>query len=288
MIDHIDDVLRKLLIREMPIKKSEIDVAFDQPKREWAAQLSRPTLNIFLLDVHENTKLRQKQWGVESRDNGRVVQRMTPVRVDLHYLITAWATEPEDEHRILTRALLALLRFPFLPEDLLPEEMSGQPVEMPIEVAQTTGLQNAADVWSVLDNEIRPNIKCMVTAAVDPYQPFEGPMVRTRELRVGPGELRPAAGEEGMELQLQPPLEPVDGDRFWTVGGQLHGDVAPGTARLTLVERGVDVPIRPEGRFTIGNLQAGDYTLELWVEGEKKPSRFEVTVPSETYDIGKS
>ena len=44
----------------MPTKKNEADLAFDQPNREWSARLNRPTLNIFLHDMHENVKLRTR------------------------------------------------------------------------------------------------------------------------------------------------------------------------------------------------------------------------------------
>jgi len=61
MIDELDEVLRKFLIREIPIKNTDVDIKFDMPKREWSARLNRPTLNLFLYDIRENTKLRQAQ-----------------------------------------------------------------------------------------------------------------------------------------------------------------------------------------------------------------------------------
>jgi len=61
MIDELDEVLRKFLIREVPIKNGDVDIKFDMPKREWSARLNRPTLNLFLYDIRENAKLRQAQ-----------------------------------------------------------------------------------------------------------------------------------------------------------------------------------------------------------------------------------
>jgi hypothetical protein len=274
MIDHIDEVLRQLLIREIPIRNGEVDIEFYQPKREWSARLSRPTLNLFLLEIHENNKLRSPRWEVERQEDGQVTQRRTPVRVDLHYIVTAWANEPEDEHRILTRTLLAFLRCPFLPEDLLPDSLRDQPMEIPIEVAQQTALQNAIDVWSVLDNEMRPAFKCIVTVALNPYMPVNEPVVRTRELRVGQSKV--------------PLLEQLDAqagqDRFWRVGGRVRGDGPLENLRLKLVEQGRNVPVQPEGRFVIGNLRAGDYTIEISAEGQK-PSQHEITVPAKSYDL---
>ena len=70
MIDDLDQVLRQLLIRELPIKNREVDVDFDQPTREWSGRLSRPTLNLFLYDLRENNKLRQTRpaWARSLRD----------------------------------------------------------------------------------------------------------------------------------------------------------------------------------------------------------------------------
>jgi hypothetical protein len=276
MIHDLDEVLRQLLIREIPIKNGEVDIKFDQPKREWSSRLSRPTLNLFLYDVRENAKLRQAQptWHLERHDDGTATRRLKPVRVDLHYMVTAWTTEPEDEHRLLTGTLLALFRNPQLPEDLLPESFQNQPVPIAIMVAQDEELQNPADVWSALDNEMRPAITCVVTMALDPYHPITGPMVRTRELRIGPSSLPPS---QKLNKETEPHV-------FWTIGGTVHTDKPLEDLRLTLVERGLDVPLQPEGRFAIGSLEAGDYTLELAVDGGR-PIHYKITVPSPDYDI---
>lgn len=110
IIDFIDEALRQLLTRELPIKNGEVDIAFNQPKREWSACASRPTLNLFLFDIRENNKLRQSTpaFDIERGDNGMVVQRRKPIRLDLYYMITAWAADAEDEHRLLARAVMAL------------------------------------------------------------------------------------------------------------------------------------------------------------------------------------
>lgn len=274
MIDAVDEVLRQLLIREIPVRNSEIDIEFFQPSREWSARLSRPTLNLFLHEVNENTELRSPRWKTEREENGQVTQRRTAVRVDLNYMVTAWANEPEDEHRILARTLLALLRYPFLPDELLPPVLQNQPMEIPIEVAQKSALQNDIDVWSVLDNEMRPAFKCMVTLALNPYPPVTEPLVRTRELRVGQAD--------------KLPLEQFDAraglDRFWRVGGRVQADEPLEDLRMKLVDKGLDVPIQSGGRFIVGNLKAGDYMLEISAEG-RKPSLHEITVPSKSYDL---
>lgn len=275
MINDLDEALRQLLIREIPIRNGEVDITFDQPKREWSARLNRPTLNLFLFDIHENKKLRQSQpmWEVERTNGDTVTKRRKPVRVDLRYLITAWANEPEDEHRLLSRSLMALVRHPHIPEELLPENLQGQPVPVPITVAQEEDLRNPADVWGSIDNEWRPGIPCVLTLALDPYRPVTEPIVRTRELRIGQT-LNPYTQQ----------FTPASEDLFWTVGGRLRSSKPFDQAHIILVEQGLEVPLQPEGRFAIGNLRAGDYTLEIAVEG-RKPRRHKITVPSADYDL---
>lgn len=275
MFHDLDEVLRRLLIREIPIKNGEVDIAFDQPTRDWAARLSRPTLNIFLHDIRENLKLRHsQQWIVEQQPDGTAIQRRTPVRVDLHYMITAWANEPDDEHNLLARTLMALFRQPHMPFDLLPESLQDQPRPIPLQVAQTDEFLNPADVWNALDNEIRPSVVLTVTLAIDPYQPLITPLVRTRELRLGQA-ARPAA---------QSLIPETAADVFWTIGGTVRSDGPLADLRLTLVERGLDVEMDEEGCFAIGRLQAGDYTLEIARNGQiLKKAR--ITVPSPDYEL---
>ncbi len=274
MINDVDKVLRQLLVREMPIQNGEIKIEFEQPKREWSARLNRPTLNIFLHDLRENNTLRQAEWEIKRNGDGSLSRHRMPIRLDLYYVITAWASHPEDEHLLLTRALMVLFLQPFLPEDLLPDSLRGQPKPIQMRTAQRDEQYNPADLWGVLDNELRPAIDCIVTVALNPYQEFPLSLVRTRDLRV-----RQADGGD---------LPPLDGaaerDQFWTVGGILHGEGPLETIRLRLVERGLDIPIQTGGRYVLGNLEAGDYTLEV-AATDGQPSQHKITVPSENYDV---
>ncbi len=266
MINDLDETLRRLLIRELPIKNGEVNIEFDQPKREWSARLNRPTLNVFLHDLRENATLRQTDWEIKRNGDGKVTKQRTPVRMDLHYMITAWAKESDDEHRLLARTIIALFRHPTLPDDLLTESLRSQPVPIPVRVAEPDALRNPADIWSAMDNELRPAIACIVTLAFNPYQAFTGPIVKTRDLR-----FRQVAEDEVQ-------------DRFWMVGGTLRGTGPFDQIHLTLNERGLDVPVAPNGDFIVGNLDKGEYTLTISVEG-RELQQHQISVPSPTYDI---
>ena len=276
MFHDIDEVLRQLLIRGIPIRNGEVDVVFDQPTRDWTARLSRPTLNLFLHNVRENVRLRgSQQWFMEQNPDGSVTQRRAPARIDLHYMITAWANEPDDEHNLLARALMALLREPNLPKDLLPESLESQPLPCPLQVAQEDAARNPGEVWNALDNEMRPSISLMVTVAIDPYLPLVTPLVRTRELRIGQAQApayqqKLSAGSEASAL--------------WTIGGTVHTDEPADAMVVRLVERGLDVPVGADGQFAISKLRKGTYTLEIRLDGHTAKSQV-IEVPAPDYEL---
>jgi hypothetical protein len=274
MIEVIDDALKKLLIRELPIKKNEVDIAFDQPKREWSAKISRPTLNLYIYDIHENNKLRMsKQWAATRNPDGTASERRPPLRLDLHYMISAWATDPQDEHRLLARSLAALLRTSQIPLDLLPDSLKQHDRPVQIEVAQPDLMRNATDVWSVLDNEMRPAIPCTITMPLDPFEPQVGPIVISREIRTG------------ITTELEEHITDESRNQFWMVGGMVRSIEPLGEAVLRVRGHGVDLPVGADGEFVIGKLHAGDYTLELRVKNRKKPHLHKITVPSGNYDL---
>ena len=275
MIADLDRTIRNLLINEMPISDGEIDIKFDQPTRDWSARLTRPTLNFYLYDVRENNTLRQQQWQ-RANGNGRdhlAWQKRMPYRVDCHYMMTVWAAEAEDEHRLLTRAMLALFRFPILPPEQMLGEMQGQPFEVPAALARHDRLTNPAEVWSAIDNDMRPAISYMVTLALDPWTEVSGPIVRTPILRTG----------QAHTLPHLPQMVQISERAF--IGGVVRQDAQPqvgievaikGTGYLTMTDA--------NGRFRLGALPTGSYTLIAWPP-HGKPKQTDIAIPQPSYDI---
>jgi hypothetical protein len=271
MIDDLDEALRLLLIRELPVKNGEVDIQFHQPRREWSARLSRPTLNLFLYDLKENVKLRPASpaWRVEQRGDHTVTLRQRPVRVELRYVLTAWANEPADEHRLLARAVMALFRFPELPVDVLPESLQGQPAPITVEVAQPDGLVNPSDFWSAMDNEMRPAIMCCISMALDPNKPFTTPLVTGRQLRF-------VDADTG---RVETP-----GVVLWGVSGKLLGLPPLRPAQMTLVERALNIPVERDGTFILRGIPEGEYTLEVSVVNGPS-AHLKLVVPARNYEL---
>lgn len=272
MIDELDEVIRKLLIDQLPIKNGEVDIAFDQPRREWSARLSRPTINLFLHDVRENNTLRGHQWQ-QVRPNGsnQSQQKRTPIRVDCHYAVSIWAAEPEDEHRLLTRCLMALFRHPVISQERLTGRLQGQSFDLQARAAAHDRLTNLAEFWGALDNELRPTISYMVTMALEPWEAFTGPLVSTFTLRTG--QTRAPARRKAL-------VEATDETALF-IGGTVRREKEPVSGiRVALRGTGYMAVTGDDGRYVLGlgGLSPGDYTLLAW-PSDGKPVQREIGVP---------
>lgn len=110
--------LLELRFREdEPITGTPTSVAIVRTEDLEAANLptlvSRPALTIFLYRVDFNKTMRAAWSGVGLND-GR-----SHLALDLHFLLTAWADNAENEHLILGRALQAIEDTPILAGPLL-------------------------------------------------------------------------------------------------------------------------------------------------------------------------
>ncbi len=179
-----DETIRDLLIKNVPIDLTEVDISFEAPDREWSGRLSRPTVNCFLYDVRENLDLRQTDWEVQKR-NGKATSKRLPARIDATYQVTVWARAPEDEHRLLWRTLVALFRNLIIPEESLRGQLRNQTFPTKAVVVQPSQARaNPAELWQALDNRIRPALTYTVTVPLDQDLVFEAPMVFTRRTRL--------------------------------------------------------------------------------------------------------
>ncbi len=190
MLHDLDRTIEKLLRDRGGLKESEIDISFEQPTSEWSGTISRPTINCWAFDLRENTKLRSMDMQVNRDVKKKMANlRMVPMRVDVTYLITAWARKAEDEHQLLWRALGTLAHFMALAPETCEGALKEQPYELPLLVAQITeAAHNMTDLWSVLDNEMKMGFTLATTLALDLQRVLEAPLVLEGRLRFGQSE----------------------------------------------------------------------------------------------------
>ena len=111
MIHEVDSALRALIDRETGIR--DVEVVFDAPTRDWASRRTTPTVDVYLYDIRED--MRRRERGVlneYNEDQSRIIGRHLPPRhFQLSYLVTAWTQRPEDEHWLLSALLATFLRY---------------------------------------------------------------------------------------------------------------------------------------------------------------------------------
>lgn len=233
-------------------------VVFDRPVEGFSP--AQATIDLFLYDVRENMELRSNEPIIE-RNNGQATIHRPPLRVLCSYLVTAWpgaATGDEmalREHRLLSQALQVLARYPTIPANLLKNtSLEAQEPPLPMITAQTDGLKNPSEFWTALGNKLRPSISLSVTISMQPFAAETARMVQESEIRIG---------ERTSPAEMK--INPASLLDVFRIVGQVTG--AAGTpvagALVSIVETGLAAISDHDGRYTIGMLPAGSYTIRV-------------------------
>lgn len=223
MIHDVDAALAALIEREAAGTRS-VEVVFDAPTKDWAGRRNAPTVNVYLYDIREDLRRRERGL-INEYDGGQVTARHLPPRYfKLSYLVTAWTQRPEDEHRLLSSLLACFIRHEALPGDLLAGQLAEMGAAVPVTVALPPPEDRSfADVWSALGGELKPSLDVVVSA----------PTWTGRVYPVGPPVDEPPRVSLGGKDGAWPPRELATG-RERSEGGSADGDGdvdGEGTAR---------------------------------------------------------
>ncbi|WP_258724106.1 DUF4255 domain-containing protein [Cellulomonas sp. NS3] len=193
MIAQVDAALRSI-VRTDAVAGTDLEVVFDAPTKDWASRRNTPTVNLYLYDLREDLKRRERGWTERRGSDGVVVSRSPAPRFfKLSYLVTAWTQRPEDEHMLLDSLLACFLRYEALPRGLVVGHLAETGLDVPVTVGLPPPEDRAfADVWSALGGELKPSLDVVVSAPVDtgivyPAGPpvLDGPYVGLQDLGGG-------------------------------------------------------------------------------------------------------
>jgi hypothetical protein len=191
VIDDLDRTIAALLKRELPpLLAEQVQISFASPDGHFPSQsVTPPAINLFLYDIRENLDLRSNDAYVERGLNGMATVRRPPVRVDFSYLITAWASESvpdpaQDEHRLLSEIMRALLRNKSIPGELLQGVMANQELPLPVTALHSSRLQSPGEFWQAIGGRPKTVLNFLVTAAVDVSVPVQVPLVTETVLKI--------------------------------------------------------------------------------------------------------
>lgn len=166
MVDDVDAALAALF---GTAKDPKLPCAFDAPTPEWSAKVKSPTLNLFLLQVHENNDARPGAWADVRDDTGNTVGRQPPLRrYDLRYVLSAWANTIDAEHRLLAGVLTLVPAYDTVPAELLTGTLADRELPVRLRIAQDDLGISITDVWSSLGQPPRTSLALVVTAPLLP------------------------------------------------------------------------------------------------------------------------
>lgn len=186
MLIDLDKTIEKILRDQGKIQRSAIDIEFEMPTSEWSARLSRPTINVWCFDVRENLKLRTMEKGNVSYNGMTASRAIPPRRMDITYLITAWANKPEDEHQLLWRALATLKAVRLLHPEDCEGDLRLQGRNIPLLVADMSEPKaNFTDLWSVVDNQMRLGFPVTATVELETDMGFSAPVTLSTTVTFG-------------------------------------------------------------------------------------------------------
>lgn len=206
MLNALDAVLHQLFASRMTLLRAgtpatvlDEQIGFRPPDSEWRTDVDglspRRALNVYLTELRENRKLRSNE-RTRSVVGGVISEEAAPMRVDCHYLITAWspaeesAGRTEDEHELLGEVLAVLATTsPLVPRRIFapaalpatfPQYLAD--VDLPLTVAPMDGFPRLPDFWNTLAGPLhpwKPAVVAIVTVPVKMVALISGPPVTT-------------------------------------------------------------------------------------------------------------
>ena len=133
---------------------------------------TRITLYLYRITVNEHS--RQAAAGTTARS--------TPIGLDLHFLMTAWAGNARDEHAMLAWAIRQLHMFPILDASSLSPEAGWGANEVIQIIPAELPTEDIMRIWDALDPAYRLSVSYIARLVrLDPDTPAVGrPVVATR------------------------------------------------------------------------------------------------------------
>ncbi|SEB02403.1 MULTISPECIES: Pvc16 family protein [unclassified Mycobacterium] len=265
MLHQVDRLIAEVLRRKLGLQDDQVD--FEPPDDGWRRRVSNIhgglAVNVYLVDLRENPGLRDPEWRLEF-DAGRPQRKPGAMRVDCHYLISAWSSVSDNaavektliEHRLLYRVLAALAETnPLNPSHFFPSGAGFDKLiknaDLPVRVVPAEGWPKLVEFWGAMgsNSRVKPALLYTVTVPVDLPHTLAGPLVTTRIIEFKQG-FDGGAAEQWLQIAgtvRLPDGTPVDG-AVVTVNGA--SGAAVGSAST-----GAD------GRFSVGGLQPDGYEI---------------------------
>jgi hypothetical protein len=199
----IGDVVRAIaaMLSAEQIAGVSPTVAFEAPKKDWAAARTSPTLNLFLADIREDLTRRTTTLVQVSNPEGVVEYYRQPFRFyDLTFTLTAWTNRPEDDYALLGLALICLNRYDYLPPSFCSEALQAFLQEGHVLNMRVGGKifsdRFATELFSAMGTDYHAIVSVVVTLPVPAGVPEPAGPPQTQPPRIGVTDTRGPSTDE--------------------------------------------------------------------------------------------
>jgi hypothetical protein len=283
MLKLLDHLLRDLFIANVPGITADAQVGFQPPDDAWNTLVSnmgtQMALNVYLIDLREDRKLRMND-RVRTTQNGTVSETPASIKMDCHYLISAWSpaqqaagVEPTlDEHNLLFQVVSTLSGQQSLnPSRAYPAgspKLNAWPPpyrdrEMLMMYLPVEGFRQFAEFWQTMgsDRPWKPAVHVVITLPVPQPTFVTGAIVTTAIAEVGLGD---GAGKPDLLVVIGGVVQDNTGSPVAGAWVRLETPpVAPAMMGEPLQAGSTDAL----GRFTFDRLGDGPYIIRARAPG---------------------
>ncbi len=152
MIADVTETLRRRLQNEQQ-PQGLFDISLSSPADEVVVPSMSPTANLFLFRVSENTYAKNQN----RLPVGTDVLQKPPLALNLYYVLTPFAEDKLDEHRVLGEAMRVLYDNAMVSGPLLSGTLENSTEELKIDLCQFS-LEELTRIWNALTRPYRLSV----------------------------------------------------------------------------------------------------------------------------------
>ena len=152
VIGDVTETLRQLLLNQQQ-PQGLFDVSLASPADEVVVPSMAPTANLFLFRVAENTYAKNQI----RLPVGTDVLQKPPLALNLFYVLTPFAEDKLDEHRVLGEAMRVLYDHAIVSGTLLSGTLENSTDELKIDLCQFS-LEELTRIWNALTRPYRLSV----------------------------------------------------------------------------------------------------------------------------------
>jgi hypothetical protein len=275
MLPTFNQSLKELLKAELGSEQEALDVEFELPSKSWVSGLTRPTVNFFLHDIEEETKLRNMTPRTKiDHDRNTSRTKLPPRHILLKFQVAVFSADARDQNNLLWQLLTVLMKHQYFPEKYLPEAARGAEVPVLTRVIQPEDRSKGGDLWSALDLPPRPWLWYFVTLPIDLNIASNSSLILTQRIGFFEG-VNPKNWDPGWNTRLH------------GIGGTVRDEDGKPLPGVHVWQADVATPVAitdADGRYELQYTMDGKITLWIAQDG-RAPQRVELEANRKNNDL---